>query len=181
VRHRRLFALGAVVLLLAGAAYLAGAGATGTPGELAIGQAAPDFVAAGGTQGSLVDLDGDPIHLADFAGRPLWIVFWATWCTPCQQEAPDIQAAYLAHADDGLAVLAIDVQEPGAAVRRYVAEHGLEYAIGLDAGAAIRARYGGWGLPIHYFVDAQGRIRDRYFGQLSAALMEEHLRTILGS
>ena len=123
----------------------------------------------------LVDLDGRPIRLADFAGRPLWIVFWATWCTPCQQEATDILAAFHAHRDDGLAVLAIDIQEPAAAVRAYVSGHDLDYTIGLDPTAAVRALYGGWGLPAHVFLDADGVIRDRYIGQLTAALMEQHL------
>jgi thiol-disulfide isomerase/thioredoxin len=148
---------------------------------VAIGDAAPDFVAADGAEPMLVDLDGNPIRLHDFAGRPLWIVFWATWCTPCQEEAPVIRDLYHAHRDDDLAVLAIDIQEPAIAVRKYTLGQDLDYAIGLDPRAAVRDLYGGWGLPSHLFLDGSGTIRDRYLGQMTRALMEEHLRAIIAS
>lgn len=147
-----------------------------------IGQSAPDFVGDDDDQKPLlVDLDGNPIRLDDFAGKPLWIVFWTTWCSPCQQEASDIRASYHAHRGDDLAVLAIDIQEPAAAVREYALSHGLDYAIGLDRTAAVMALYGAWGLPSHFFLDGNGVIRDRYFGQMTGELMEQHLRAIVGS
>jgi cytochrome c biogenesis protein CcmG/thiol:disulfide interchange protein DsbE len=144
----------------------------------AVGQLAPDFVGADGQKPLLVDLDGNPIRLADFAGKPLWIVFWATWCTPCQEEAADIQAAYHGHEGD-LAVLAIDVQEPAAAARAFVEGRGLDYAIGLDSTAAVKILYGDWGLPAHFFLGSDGVIRDRYLGQMTADLMAQHLKAIL--
>jgi peroxiredoxin len=148
----------------------------------AVGQAAPDFVRGDASRKPLLmDLDGQPIRLADFAGKPVWIVFWATWCTPCQQEASDILALYHAHRDDGLVVLAIDVQEPAAAVRDYVNSHGLDYTIGLDPTAEVQALYGGWGLPSHVFLTGTGVIGDRYLGQMTGEVMEQHLQAIIGS
>jgi cytochrome c biogenesis protein CcmG/thiol:disulfide interchange protein DsbE len=185
-----------VVLLIAAAAYVStrpfgvasssyapnAVTSTGGAGQgVAIGRSAPDFVRAGDQEPLLLDLDGRPIHLGAFAGRPLWIVFWATWCTPCQQEASDIRASYHAHRSDDLAVLAIDVQEPAVAVRQYALSHDLDYAIGLDATAGVKALYGSLGLPSHFFLDGDGVIRDRYIGQLTADLMEEHLLSIVGS
>ena len=147
----------------------------------AIGDIAPDFVGPDGRAPLLADLDGRPIHLVDFAGRPLWIVFWATWCTPCQLETADILATYHAHRGDGLAVLAIDLQEPAATVQAYMRTHDLDYAVGLDATAAIKTEYAAWALPSHIFVDRRGVIRDRYLGQLTANLMEQHVRALIGS
>jgi cytochrome c biogenesis protein CcmG, thiol:disulfide interchange protein DsbE len=147
----------------------------------AIGQSAPDFVSADAQQPLLVDVDGNPIRLANFAGKPLWIVFWATWCIPCQQEAHDIRAAYHAHQGANLAVLAVDVQEPAAAARAFALSRDLDYAIGLDKTAAVKSLYGGWGLPSHFFLSGDGVIRDRYVGQMTAELMELHLQAILGS
>ena len=152
---------------------------TGSAGVgIAVGQLAPDFVGGAGAP-LLAGMDGTPIHLGDFAGRPLWIVFWATWCIPCQEEAADIVAAFHEHRAAGLAVLAIDVQEPASAVRDFVAAHGIDYEVALDTSGAARALYGGWGLPIHFFVDGSGLIRDRLIGQLHRATMEERLRSIL--
>jgi peroxiredoxin len=195
---RRILAWLGVLVVIGGAVYLSTlrlGGAPTSPGSagatfyvigsavegVGIGQAAPDFEDAGNDQKPLlVDLDGNPIRLGDFAGKPLWIVFWATWCIPCQQEAPDIRASYHAHRGDDLVVLAIDVQEPAAAVREYARDHDLDYAIGLDTTGAVKDLYGAWGLPSHYFVDGNGVIRDRYFGQLTRELMELHLRSIIG-
>lgn len=192
---RRLVSWVGLALLIGAAAWVAtlrlGGSSTGpgpaspglgSPGTLvsgpAIGQLAPDFVSADAKEPLLQDLDGRPIRLADFAGKPLWIIFWATWCTPCQQEAADIRAAYHGHQSD-LAVLAVDVQEPAAAARSFAQRRGLDYAIGLDPTAAVKALYGGWGLPAHFFVGADGVIRDRYLGQMTADLMELHLKAIL--
>jgi peroxiredoxin len=155
--------------------------AVGPAAGVGIGASAPDFVGGeGGQEPLLTGLDGSPIRLHDFAGKPLWIVFWATWCIPCQQEADGIRASYHAHRGDGLAVLAIDIQEPTVAVREYALSHDLDYTIGLDPTAAVKALYGGWGLPSHFFLDRAGVIRDRYLGQLTGELMEEHLQTIVG-
>jgi cytochrome c biogenesis protein CcmG, thiol:disulfide interchange protein DsbE len=154
-------------------------GASESPGSgIAIGMAAPEFVDARSGDPLLRDLDSRPIRLSELGG-PVWIVFWATWCTPCQQEAGDILALAHAHASDGLHVLAIDVQEPAVAVRSYADDRGLDYDIGLDPTASVRSLYGGLGLPTHIFLDGEHLIRDRYIGQMTRDLMEQHLRTIL--
>jgi peroxiredoxin len=145
-----------------------------------VGQRAPEFVSADGARDLLTDVDGRPIRIADYAGRPVWIVFWATTCPPCDAEAPDILAAYHAHVDDGLVVLAVDVQEPVAAARTFAAERHLDYTIGVDASGEAALLYGGWGLPTHVFVDRDGVVRDRSFGEMNAQLMEEHLASIIG-
>ncbi len=146
---------------------------------LQIGDLAPELSPSSGEGGSLTALDGRVIESADFAGRPLWIVFWASWCIPCREELPDLKAAFSAHADDGLVVLAINFEESADVVRAFAAENGLDYIIGLDPHGAVIDRYGGWGLPTHYFVDRDGVIRGRYFGPLSRELMERQLQTIL--
>jgi cytochrome c biogenesis protein CcmG/thiol:disulfide interchange protein DsbE len=159
-----------------GASYPTIAGIAG-PG---IGQPAPDFLRGDGRTSILSGLDGQPIRIRDFAGRPLWIVFWATWCTPCQQEAVAIRAAYHAHRDADLAILAVDIQEPAEAVRAFVLANNLDYVIGLDPTAGVMALYGARGLPAHVFVNARGLVWDRYAGQMTAELMEQHLAGILG-
>lgn len=149
---------------------------------LQVGQRAPDFVgSADGKEVRLTDLDGRPVRLEDFRGRPLWINFWATWCPPCQQETPDLRAAYETHKNEGLVLLAISIQEPTADVREFVAKYGLTYDIGLDPTGAVLATYGVFGLPTHYFVDRTGVIRDRYFGPLTRQQMDERVALIIGS
>lgn len=154
---------------------------SGDPGEgPRVGDLAPDFAPADASSTSLLsDLDGRPVRLRDFAGRPVWIVFWATWCSPCQQEAVDIEALRQAHRDDDLEILAIDIQEPSVAVRDYVRRNALDYTVVVDPTAAVMDRYGHMGLPAHVFVDRGGVIRDRYLGQMTKPLMEAHLAALL--
>ena len=144
-----------------------------------LGQRAPDFVGSMGEQDvRLTDLDGREIRLAEFAGRPVWVFFWATWCPPCQQETPDIRAVYDTNRAAGLFVVAIDVQEPADSVREYAQRYGLGYTIAIDADAAVMRTYGVFGLPTHYFIDRLGVIRDRYFGPLTRDQMDARIELI---
>jgi peroxiredoxin len=146
---------------------------------LQIGERAPDFVGTNGDQEvRLTNLDGREIRLADFKGRPVWVVFWATWCPPCQQETPDIRAVHEANRDGGLVVLAIDVQEDVGTIRGYAERYGLTYTIGVDTYAAIMKTYGVFGLPTHYFIDRTGVIRYRYFGPLKRDQMDQSISLI---
>jgi peroxiredoxin len=146
---------------------------------LQVGQRAPDFVgSANGKEVRLTDLDGRPVRIEDYRDRPLWINFWATWCPPCRQETPDLRAAYEANRGEGLALLAISIQEPTADVRTFVTTYGLTYDIGLDPTGAVLGTYGVFGLPTHYFVDRNGVIRDRYFGPLTRQQMDERIALI---
>ncbi|MBI3745214.1 MAG: TlpA family protein disulfide reductase [Chloroflexi bacterium] len=150
-------------------------------GGLDVGKPAPDFVGRpSGQSVRLTDLDGQPVVLAELRGRPVWVVFWATWCPPCQRETPDLRATYEAHKQDGLVLVAIDIQEPADVVEQYVRKFGLTYRIGLDETGAISEAYGVFGLPTHYFIDRQGVIRDRNFGPLTRAQMEQRVAALLG-
>jgi cytochrome c biogenesis protein CcmG/thiol:disulfide interchange protein DsbE len=147
---------------------------------LDIGQLAPELVGEPGSDAVVTDLDGQPITLASLRGQPVWIVFWATWCPPCQAETPDLQRAYRDHADDGLVLIAIDVQEPAEVVGEYMETYGLTYTAALDPSGAIMRDYGVFGLPTHYFIDREGIIRERVYGPMTRDEMEERLASIVG-
>jgi cytochrome c biogenesis protein CcmG/thiol:disulfide interchange protein DsbE len=145
-----------------------------------IGQVAPGTAQAPPSpQFALTDLDGNPVALRDFAGKPLWIIFWKTACDPCEAEAPTVSAAYAAHRAAGLVLLGIDVWDTAAVVHDYAAEQGLAYPIAVDSAAAFMGAYGVWGAPTHYFIGSDGIIRDRYFGPMSSDLIADALGTIL--
>jgi len=145
-----------------------------------IGQIAPGTAEAPAAPGlQLTDLGNAPVALRDFAGKPIWIIFWKTACEPCEAEAADVAAAYTARRSDGLVVLGIDVWDTAEAVRDYAREHDLAYPIAIDASGSFEDAYGVWGAPTHYFIGSDGIIRDRYFGPMTAALIGRSLDTIL--
>lgn len=146
---------------------------------LKIGDVAPEFAAADGTT-RLTDLSGQPVTLASLRGRPVWLVFWATWCPPCQTETPDIQRTWEQYKSQGLAVVAVDVQEPRDAVADYVRTYSLTYPVALDTTASVMKTYAVFGLPTHYFIDRDGVVRDRYFGPLTGAQMRARVGGIVG-
>ncbi len=145
-----------------------------------IGQRAPKLAADDGSDEVVRDLEGEPITLASLRGRPVWLVFWATWCPPCQAETPDLQRAYTAHEAEGLELIAIDVQETAEIVADYMETYSLTYTGALDPSGSIMRSYRVFGLPTHYFIDAEGIIRDRFYGPMSLDQMEERLASILG-
>ena len=144
-----------------------------------IGQVAPGTSRAPpAPQLALTDLAGRPLQLGDFAGKPVWIIFWKTACPPCEAEAADVAAAYAAHRAEGLVVLGVDVWDSRAVARDYVASHAVDYPVAIAPTSAFMDAYGVWGAPTHYFLDATGIIRDRYFGPMTRELIEESLAKI---
>jgi peroxiredoxin len=150
---------------------------------LRVGDLAPDFTGTDNGQTiQLTDLDGNPIRLADLRGRPVWISFWASWCPPCQAETPILRDVYNEHSAQGLALVAISVQETSPDdVRAYVQKYGLNYTVGFDATSAIFHTYHAYGLPTQLFLDRNGIIRNVVLGPVSQTQVEQILAPLIGS
>ena len=151
----------------------------GPAGPFGAGQRAPELALAG--------LDGQTVRLSEFAGRPVWINFWASWCAPCRAEMPDIDAVYReirakeaqAGTTDGLALLLVSIGEDPAVVRRYLDSAGYRLPVLVDPDFAITARYRVNGLPTHYFIGRDGVIRDLAVGGLKPGAMRARLARIM--
>lgn len=154
----------------------------GDPVEgLRIGDRAPELTGThNGETIQLTDLEGNPIRLADLRGRPVWINFWATWCPPCQEETPVLRDVYEAHADEGLELIAISVQETTIDdVRAYAERYDLSYTVGFDATSAIFHTYRAFGLPTQLFLDREGVIRQIVLGPVTRDQAEQILAPLL--
>lgn len=135
---------------------------------LAVGLLAPELsVERDGEPAPLLDLDGEPISLQALRGRPVWVNFFASWCPPCQEETPVLRDMHARYADDGLALVAVSVQETTAAdVAAYAERYDLDYTIGFDGTSEVFRTYQGFGLPTHVFIDADGVIQHLRYGPL---------------
>jgi peroxiredoxin len=153
----------------------AGANSTGRSPSTDVGRAAPDFL--------LRTPDGGELRLSDLRGKPVLVNFWASWCTPCRQEMPEIVRAYDARAEDGLVVVAVDLQENTGQVHQFADEFGMDFPIVIDrTGQVAEAwRIGGpvEGIPSSYFIDAEGVVRGRVFGPMNAETLERELAKIM--
>jgi cytochrome c biogenesis protein CcmG/thiol:disulfide interchange protein DsbE len=136
-----------------------------------IGSKAPDF--------ALSDLDGDPIRLSDYAGRPVIVNFWASWCGPCVAEFPLLEDAASEHAADGLALVGVVYRDNAQAAARFMDEVGATWPAVMDPDGDVAQTYGIFGPPESFFINRDGTLVARQIGQLGAADLERHLAQIL--
>jgi thiol-disulfide isomerase/thioredoxin len=145
-------------------------------GPLGTGVPAPDF--------ALQTVDGQTVRLSDYAGRPVWINVWASWCAPCRAEMPDIQQVYHETQDAsggaGPVLLLISLGEDPAVVQRYLSTTGYQLPVLLDPEYAITRDYRINGLPTHFFIDRDGKLRDIAIGGLKPNGMRARLARITG-
>jgi len=132
-----------------------------------VGAPAPEFVAK--------TVDGEGVALRDLTGKVVVLNFWATWCSPCREEMPALEARYERYRDQGLVVLAIDFDEPQEEVRAFRDEFGLTFPVVMDPGANIQQLYRVRGYPTSYFVDRSGTIQVQHIGVMSEDQLDEYL------
>jgi cytochrome c biogenesis protein CcmG/thiol:disulfide interchange protein DsbE len=123
--------------------------------------------------------DGKTVSLADYAGKPVWLTFGASWCPDCRTESADVEAVYKANKDKGLNVLGVFIQEPSADVSGYAQRAGLTFPIAVDERAVIADAYRTMGIPTHFFIGADGKIREVRIGALSRDEMDRAVAAIL--
>ena len=106
---------------------------------------------------TLTDLQGNNWTLRDLRGKVVLVNFWATWCSPCRKEMPDLEALFNEFKDQGLVVLAISDEE-AAKVAPFIAAHKVTYPILLDPGRTVNDLYQVNGIPKTFVYDRQGRL-----------------------
>ncbi|MEZ4456280.1 MAG: TlpA disulfide reductase family protein [Gemmatimonadales bacterium] len=127
---------------------------------LTVGDPAPRY--------SVPTLAGDTVEVGR-ARQPMLVNIWATWCVPCREEFPELEAIAREYRDQGLVVLAVSI-DVGAdrGVREFVAAEGVTFRIGLDRSGAIQREYQTVGVPESFLIDERGRLRWRKTGALRA-------------
>jgi peroxiredoxin len=116
-------------------------------------EAAPDF--------DLQRTDGTRVRLADLRGRWVLLDFWATWCPPCVDEIPELNAVWKRVSGRGVELLAVSVDELELeALARWTSEHDVRYPVAL-ATLDLAVAYGGTEFPFHVLIDPDGQVRER--------------------
>jgi peroxiredoxin len=114
---------------------------------------------------ALKDVAGAVHDLARYRGKVVVINFWATWCEPCREEMPSLQRLRERLPVTSFAVLAINVDEPDARVRRFLEETRLDLPVLLDPNKTVTRAWGVRVMPTTFVVGPDGRIRYRLLGE----------------
>ena len=138
-----------------------------------LGATAPDF--------SSQALDGTPVRLSQFRGKPVLLNFWATWCGACQDEMPLIERASERYAPVGLTVLAINYRQTDRkSIVEFMHKVGARFPAIYDPDGRIASAYGVTvGLPVSVFIDRAGTVSFIQLGQVSNTVLETRLKGIL--
>ena len=142
--------LGAVALVLALLGLLAWKVVEGDGTEARMGRAVPSF--------DLPTLDGaGRVQVDANRGRPMVINFWASWCGPCRQEAPILEAMWQAY-KDRVDFIGVDIRDFNGDGRDFVEQYGLTFPMAYDGPATTWETWGIQALPETFVVDADGNI-----------------------
>ncbi|HEV2258143.1 MAG TPA: TlpA disulfide reductase family protein [Streptosporangiaceae bacterium] len=120
------------------------------------------------------------ISLTDYAGKPLIVNFFASWCEPCQKETPLLARFYRAeHAR--VAIVGLDENDVLGSAMSFTRKEGVGYPVGFDPDVVAASAYGVAGLPQTFFLDARHRIVDRVFGAVTQADLNRGIALATGS
>jgi len=155
--------------------------------------AAPSESATMGTAGSadrspdampdfeLVDLDGKTIHLSDYAGKAVFVNFWATWCPPCRAELPDLVAIQNAYGGEQFTIIGISLDQTGSAgVKNFAQNNRLNYPI-VMGNMDVVADYGNFrGIPSSFLLDRRHEKVKSYTGPVTREQLARDIKELVG-
>jgi thiol-disulfide isomerase/thioredoxin len=126
----------------------------------------------------LKTLDGRTLNSRDWKGKVTLVNFWATWCPPCREEIPDLiklQSRY----KDQLQIIGVSSDEgPVSDVAKFVADHGMNYAIVMETPELTKAFPGIYALPTTFVIDQDVMMVQKHVGLLNPALIEQETRVL---
>jgi cytochrome c biogenesis protein CcmG/thiol:disulfide interchange protein DsbE len=142
----------------------------GVPSPL-VGKPVPDFVLP--PLGKGPGLAGAELRAP---GRPVLVNFFASWCVPCVQEAPELMALH----DHGVPIYGIAYKDADADALAFLRRHGNPYRrVAADRPGRAALDFGLYGVPETYFIDKSGIIRWRWAGALSPDVAHDQLASLL--
>jgi cytochrome c biogenesis protein CcmG, thiol:disulfide interchange protein DsbE len=97
--------------------------------------------------------------LSDYRGRWVLVNFWASWCVPCRQEAPDLERFQRRHGGADFTVLGIDSRDLSGDGRAFVRRYGLSYPQLRDGNGAAAHDFGTTGVPENFLIGPDGKVR----------------------
>ena len=165
--------LGSIVLIIGVVALVAVVGLQlarqNTP-YLESGNRAPDFV--------VTTYDGDEIKLSDLRGKVVVVNFWASWCGPCEDEAPVLQETWEKYASEDFIMIGIAHSDVERNARAFMEEYAITYPNAPDPGGRLYDAYNLRGVPETFVIAPDGELSYVLPGPLGNFTTPEFIETI---
>jgi len=143
----------------------------GNTGNSLLAHEAPNF--------TLELFDGNTLTLSDLRGQPVVVNFWASWCPPCREEAPDVEKVWREQKDSGVVFVGVNVSDVRQDALDYIEEFDITYSNGPDPGKKIYDAYGVTGFPETFFVNRQGVVVRKYVGPLDQQTLAAFVKDLV--
>jgi len=132
---------------------------------------APDF--------TLTGFDGRTVTLSELRGQVVIINFWASWCPPCREEAPYLEATWRKYKDQGVVFIGVDWVDTEKPALAYIDEFDITYLNGPDIGTRIASLYNIQGIPETFFIAKNGELRGVHIGPMKWPQLDEKIDELL--
>ncbi|MRN53427.1 thiol-disulfide oxidoreductase ResA [Paenibacillus monticola] len=154
-----------LIVLLGG--YAIGSSVFGGDGKPKEGSRAPSF--------ELLGLDGQTHTLKQYKGKAVVLNFWGSWCSPCVQEMPALQAQWEKWRDQGVVVVGVNVGEDQMTVENFVKMVGINFPVVMDTGRDAVRSYGISPMPTTFFINSKGKVDSIHIGQLDLSTLDAQI------
>jgi thiol-disulfide isomerase/thioredoxin len=144
-----------------------------------VGENAPAKVDFPAPNLQLHDLTGNPVSLSDYQGQVVLVNNWATWCPPCRQEMPILDAYYRDHRHQDFVIVAIDAGDAADLVADFVNRYGMSFQVWLDPSSSALNSFRNNYLPSSYLIDKEGQVVMVWSGAVTRASLEQNITPLL--
>ncbi|GGF09037.1 thiol-disulfide oxidoreductase ResA [Halobacillus andaensis] len=120
----------------------------------------------------------ETVSLSDYEGQGVMINFWATYCEPCKDEMPYMEELYDDYKEQGVEILAINLDSTDLVVQRFLDRYGLSFPILHDKDGQVMDEYNVGQLPSTLFINPEGEVEEQVVGPLTLDRLEGYLNEI---
>jgi peroxiredoxin len=129
---------------------------------------------------TLTDTQGVTHSLVDYRGQVVLVNLWATWCHPCKEEMPTLQAFYNKYKEAGFVIIAINDGDPTTGVLQFVKDYQLTFPVWLDPTyTATEQVFKTLNLPSSFVIDRSGTVQLMWVGGITPEMLDKHVTPLI--